>query len=840
MIIRGRSSYGKYHSIGGTLGTLIAHIRKKDGSPQSLGDHLKQVSALSGSFAKKIGLKEAGEILGLLHDLGKASEEFQNYLQSATGIIDPDADEYIDPVAKKGKVDHSTAGAQLIYRKMLKKSATVTGIAHMLALCVASHHSGLIDCLSPAGEDEFTHRIEKSEEKAHGGEAYASIDKDLKELIAAQFRSETLITGLTQKLIALREENESQETFAFKQGLLIRFLLSCLLDGDRLNTADFEIPGNRRVRNYGEYQSWEILIRRLDTKLEEFRNKPKKNDVDSVREEVSRACYEFSPMPKGIYQLTVPTGGGKTLASLRFGLSHAAHHKMDHVFYVIPYTSIIDQNAEEVRKILEDRDARGNYLDRVVLEHHSNLTPEEETRRQNLLAENWDAPVVFTTQVQFLEALFGPGTRCARRMHQLANSVIIFDEVQTIPIRCVHMFNLAIRFLVKACGATVVLCTATQPLLHKVEPASRVLLITPGRRMISNEQELFERLKRVEVFDRRKPSGWSHEEVADLAKKELHNEGSVLIVVNTKRSARLLFQALTVHPLAETYHLSTSMCPAHRLEVLDIVKARLVAKKPVICVSTQLIEAGVDIDFGSVIRHLAGLDSIAQAAGRCNRNGDRLRGNVWIVNPAEENIERLIDINEGIKVTERVLDEFDEKPEQFGKDRLGLDLMARYYEYYFYRRQGEMNYAVGKDSLVGRVDNLFSLLSVNSLSLAEHQRATGSSPKIPFKQSFYTASRAFHVIDSPGQGVIVPYEKGKEIINDLCSAFELEKQFGLLRKAQRYSVNLFLGEFQKMAEKGAIREVQQGAGVFYLDAQYYDKRFGWSDETVNDPGVLMA
>ena len=172
--------------------------------------------------------------------------------------------------------------------------------------------------------------------------------------------------------------------------------------------------------------------------------------------------------PKGIYQLTVPTGGGKTLASLRFALNHAAHHKMDRVFYVIPYTSIIDQNADEVRKILEDRDQNGNYLDQVVLEHHSNLTPEEESHRHNLLAENWDAPVVFTTQVQFLEALFGAGTRSARRMHQLANSVIIFDEVQTIPINMIHMLNVALRFLVDDCGATVVLCTATQPPLDKV------------------------------------------------------------------------------------------------------------------------------------------------------------------------------------------------------------------------------------------------------------------------------------------------------------------------------------------------------------------------------------
>ncbi|MGH2569316.1 MAG: CRISPR-associated helicase Cas3', partial [Bacteroidota bacterium] len=329
---------------------------------------------------------------------------------------------------------------------------------------------------------------------------------------------------------------------------------------------------------------------------------------------MSQQCFEYSSKSSGLYQLTVPTGGGKTLASLRFALHHASKHEMDRIFYVIPYTSIIDQNAEEVKKILEDKDAKGKFLGRVVLEHHSNLTPDEETRRQNLLSENWDAPIVFTTQVQFLETLFGSGTQSARRMHQLANSVIIFDEVQTIPVRCVHMFNVALRFLVHNCGSTVVLCTATQPLLDKVEPAQRSLTIPPEYRMMQNEKELFAKLKRVKVHDRRRAGGWSEEDVTELAGQELHKMGSVLIIVNTKNSARSLYQQLSARP-TDTYHLSTNMCPAHRLGVLNAVKQRLSNKQPVVCVSTQLIEAGVDIDFGSVIRYLAGLDSITQAAG---------------------------------------------------------------------------------------------------------------------------------------------------------------------------------------------------------------------------------
>ncbi len=818
---------------------FIAHLRKKDKEPQYLSEHLNEVSKLAGQFASKIGLQECGEILGVLHDLGKASKEFQDYIQSATGLINPDSDDYVDAKAKKGKVDHSSAGAQVIYNHLWEQGAEERLVAQVLSLAIASHHSGLIDCLLPSGEDNFTRRMKKLEESAHANEAFANLGEQEKLTANRILANEILVKSLLEKLKSLKEENETQETYKFKCGLLIRFLLSCLLDADRLNTADFEFPNNARLRNNNAYPSWESLIERLNNRINEFENKPDRNDVDDLRSQVSQSCLDFSTKPKGIYQLTVPTGGGKTLASLHFALNHAAHHsktdnKIDRVFYVIPYTSIIDQNAETVREIMEDKDKNGNYLNKVVLEHHSNLTPDEETHRQSLLSENWDAPIVFTTQVQFLEALFGSGTRSARRMHQLANSVIIFDEIQTIPIRCVHMFNIAIRFLVHTCGATVVLCTATQPLLDKIDPVQYALKIQPEQKFISYEKELFKKLKRVEVFDRRKIGGWNEEEVAELADRELREKGSVLIVVNTRKSARSLFQAVVQKSSVTPYHLSTNMCPAHRLKILDEIKEKLKKEEPVICVSTQLIEAGVDIDFGAVIRYLAGLDSIAQAAGRCNRNGVRKNlGNVWVVNPSEENTEKLKDIQIGIGKAERVLDEFKDNPEAFENDKIGLEVMETYYKYYFYDRKDEMRYKVGANSPVGREDDLFSLLSANTLS------AKGSS-EIPFKQSFQTASKMFRAIDSMTQGVVVPFGEGEEIIKGLCGAYDLEKQYDLIKKAQRYSVNLFPYQFKKMADNNAIREVQKGAGIYYLDDQYYSEKFGWSDDPVNGMKFLTA
>ncbi|WKZ38399.1 MAG: CRISPR-associated helicase Cas3' [Anaerolineales bacterium] len=823
---------------------FVAHIRKKDKTPQSLDEHLRAVSKHAGDFASKIGLKETGDVLGLFHDFGKASEKFQRYILSGEGSIHPDAEEYLDPIAHKGKIDHTTAGAQVIYENLWNKGQKEKIAAQVLALCIASHHSGLIDCLKPDGENNFKRRMDKADENTRKAEALTNLQEIVNSLDG--LLSDKVVAQIFDKLQSLKEEaNESQNTLAFKAGLLVRFLLSCLLDADRLDTADFESPGNVHVRNYGQYHPWEILIERLEKQFQEFEQKTsqmelgKALEVNQLRAQVAQACLDTATKPKGIYQLTVPTGGGKTLASLRFALNHAKEHSMERVFYIIPYTSIIDQNADEIRKILEDKDEGGNYLDKVVLEHHSNLTPEEESYRQNLLAQNWDAPVVLTTQVQFLEALFGYGTRSARRMHQLANSVIIFDEVQRIPINMIHMFNLALRFLVHTCGATVVLCTATQPPLDKVENPYRALTIKPEQRIIQSEEKLFERLKRVEVFDKRKVGGWSAEEVAELAEGQLQEKGSVLVVVNTKKSARALYQAIANRkiPCIHLYHLSTNMCPAHRLKMLNKIKGKLKSKtaKPVICVSTQLIEAGVDIDFGAVIRYLAGMDSIAQSAGRCNRHGVREGlGNVWIVNPQGENIDRLKDIVIGADNAQRVLDDFKGNP-----NLIGLEAMAAYFKYYYYVRKDEMRYKVGVKE-IGRDDDLFNLLSLNTLSVGAYQGTHKTAPELAFPQSFQSAAKAFRVIDSPTRGVVVPYQEGDEIIKDLCRAPELEKEYKLLKRAQRYSVNLFQRDFDNLYKAGAIYEVQKGAGVFYLDKQYYSKYFGWSEEPVNPMEVQIV
>lgn len=836
------------------LPLYIAHLRKVDGATQSLENHLLGVAGTAKSLAAKIGLKDQGELIGLLHDLGKYSNEFQVYLKSAVSLINQDEDEFVDARGLKGKVDHSTAGAQLVWEDLSKQGGPGRIVGQILGLCIASHHSGLIDCLSsdtnrPA-EDMFTKRISKRDDRAHLQETMIKMDA----LIGKRFRelvgSPGLINGLKESIrqVMLRDDIKGRDPSKnpitqFKLGLLVRFLFSCLIDADRVDTADFEKPGNTKHRLRGQYTEWPLLIERLEEHLQGIPlDHP---DVDEIRRSISDHCRKGAVRDKGIYTLTVPTGGGKTLASLRFALHHAQRHKMDRVIYVIPFTSIIDQNAEVVRGILEPTEKDHG---RVVLEHHSNLTPEQQGWREKILTENWDAPIVFTTTVQLLETLFGGGTRGARRMHQLANAVLVFDEIQTLPVNCVHLFCNAINFLVEQCGSTVVLCTATQPLLNRVDESKGALKFTKDQDLMPDVKNLFDNLKRVEVLNRRKPGGWSDEEIARLALDEVAQSGSCLAIVNTKKSAQALYRLCRETEGMQTFHLSTSMCPAHRKEILGQIRKLLEDESPVLCVSTQLIEAGVDVDFGAVIRYTAGLDSIAQAAGRCNRNGKQKdadgnpkAGRVHVVNPAAENVDRLKEIQCGIGITERLLDDVEAGTEDFGGNLLAPQAMTRYFEYYFFARSQEMDYPVSAQT-VGRDNTLLNLLSLNTLAMGEYGRNHDTSPNIYLRQSFMSAARAFKVIDAPTRGIIVPYGKaGQELVNALCSAFEVEKQFKLLRRAQQYTVNVFSQDLEKLQKAGAVHEIQKGVDILYLsDARYYNQAFGLSQTPEGNMEVLCV
>lgn len=830
---------------------FVAHVRD-DGKIQSLEAHLGRVGQLAAELAAKFNLATHGELLGLLHDLGKYSATFQAYIQSATGLLNQDEDEeFVDAAGLKGKIDHSTSGAQWVWLELAQKGDLAQIAGQVMALCIASHHSGLIDCLAlsagkPA-EDVFTKRMNKSGEKTYLHEVLGKADKELlataRGLVMRPDATQAFQIWIAKILGNVPGETPLQKTqspvFQQQLGLLVRSLFSCLIDADRIDTADFEHPGLARRRLRGNYESWDVLIQRLETHLSAF---TLRHPIDALRQDISHHCLEGAAREKGIYTLTVPTGGGKTLASLRFALHHALKYGMDRIVYVIPFTSIIDQNAEIVRRILE---GKGVEAGSVVLEHHSNLTPEAQSWRGKILSENWDAPIVYTTSVQLLETLFGAGTRGARRMHQLANAVLIFDEIQSLPVNCVHLFNNAMNYLADFCGSTVVLCTATQSLLDHVDPHKGAIRVPDGNELMPDVKQLFDDLKRVEVVNRRKPGGWSQDEIAALAFEQIAASRSCLVIVNTKKAAQAIYRLCKENSTAEVFHLSTNMCPAHRKSILSEVRARLdqAPPTPTLCISTQLIEAGVDVDFGAVIRFTAGLDSIAQAAGRCNRNGRSKQGLVHVINPRleDENLGKLPDIQVGRNKTERVLDDYEADPEKFGNNRIGPEAMAWYYKTYFFDRANEMSYPVSA-SHIGHDDTLLNLLSANTQALTDYVRTKRQAPAIYLRQSFMTAAKAFKAIDAPTQGVIVPYSRdGKELINTLCAAYLPDKEFELLRRAQQFSVNVFPNVLEKLSKALAVREVQEGTGILYLvDPRYYSPEFGLSETPEEKMEVLCV
>ena len=813
----------------------IAHVRKADGQPHSLQTHLIETAEIAKLLAAKLDLDQAGELLGLMHDFGKYSQDFQEYIKSVTGI-NPDADDYVLPNGKK--IDHSTAGAQWVYCE-LRKFGAAQGIGElfgqMLGLCIASHHGeGLIDCLDDEGNAVWKKRFEKDDELTHLAECEQNADEAVQQK-ARELVGENLIRSLLKAVKPILSDPASNDKIKeFYLGCLTRFLFSCLIDADRINSSDFEREAQKEVRRLTEKPDWQSAIDKLEAKLAGFENRlvEEIKPIDEIRRKISDDCLKRAADSQGIYTLTVPTGGGKTLASLRYALHHAQKHHLDRIIYIIPYTSIIDQNAQAVREILGED---------WVLEHHSNLEPEKQSWQDKLLSENWDKPIVFTTMVQFLDAWFGGGTRGARHIHPMTNAVLIFDEIQTLLVKCVHLFCNVLNWLTTFGKSTAVLCTATQPLLgesglqnfpegKRESIAARGLLKQPAHAEImgtdEQREELYKKLSRVEIRFNEKSGGWNVDEAGAFLLEQFQTPQSCLFIVNTKKWAQELYQYCKGQnvPPETLFHLSTHQCAAHRKAIFDTIKARLKNKEPVICISTQLIEAGVDISMACVIRALGGLDSIAQAAGRCNRHGEKEgKGQVWVLNLQEQDFTRILpDIQAGKNHAERVFRDF------AGQDILQPEAMKRYFEYYFYQRSDEMSYSV-KNSATG---SLLDWLSDNALNPYGEKNNKRSKPLPLLMQSFKSAGRAFQAIDAPTRAVIVPYGEGAKLIAKLCGEWDPKEMYDAKKKAQRYSVNVFPNVWDKLQKENALHETIEGSGIYYLKERYYNDEFGLSlDET---------
>ncbi|MEK3850744.1 MULTISPECIES: CRISPR-associated helicase/endonuclease Cas3 [Paenibacillus] len=802
----------------------IAHIRQKDGRIQTVRDHLQEVKESCEHYGGKIGVGHLAGLAGWLHDLGKNTNEFKTYIQGA--VANPDAP------SRRGSVDHSTAGGKLLFDRYHHSSSIHDKVtAEWIGNCIISHHQGLRDFIDPELNSPFFKRVSKDLEEFE--QTVSEFFENVPQHELDQYFSEA--KKELEHYLGLIKQHKLPSIAA---SLLMKYIFSCLIDADRTNTRQFE-EGEEPEQPLDSHSFFKRSYDALTNMLETLENDSDSEEpINRLRREMSRQCEAFALRPSGIYTLSIPTGGGKTLASLRYALKHAMTFNKDRIIYIVPYTTIIEQNAAEIRGILQEDD--------MILEHHSNVIEGEDElenedydvhqKKIKLARDTWDRPIVFTTMVQFLNTFYAKGTRNVRRLHQLSNSVIIFDEVQSVPVKCISLFNAALNFLHIMGDSSLLLCTATQPALDFVK---HKLHFSDQAEIIENMDEVGKSFKRVEVVNRTTTLGWRAEELADFVQEQMEEVNSLLVILNTKMAVRKLFDQLTQREGlgeggARLFHLSTNMCAAHRKDVLSELKQALEANERVICVSTQLIEAGVNISFECVVRSLSGLDSIAQAAGRCNRHGkDKLRY-VYIIKSADENLSRLPEIQIGREQTERILNEFEQNPQRFDYDLLSASAMKAYFEYYYHNIKEEMDYPVSKLE-----KNLFELLSANKDYYGAYKKKWGKNPEILSRPSIATAEQYFEVISNKATSVLVPYnDEAKELIlafNGELGSWELG---GLLRKLQPYVVNIYDYELKKLEKNGDLYPLLHGH-VLALRETAYSGQFGVGSEGEGEWSMAM-
>ena len=734
----------------------IAHVRlgaTGEYVTHKLEDHLVGVAELAARFAQEFDSAGWAHQAGLWHDVGKYSDEFQKKIRRESGY---DADAHIEG---SGRVDHSTAGAIYAIQRH-------GDIGRILAYLIAGHHAGLPDWYS-----------------ADSGGKALSVRLDKPELL-----ERVLEKSLPAKILNQAKPAEPCKGGSAGFALWIRMLFSCLVDADFLDTEAFMNEGKAQARS--GYPALDEMKQAFDIYMGSKTSKAKKTKVNQIRADVLHQCREGAGEQPGVFSLTVPTGGGKTLSSLAFALEHAVKHGKRRIIYAIPYTSIIEQTADEFRKIFPD----------AVVEHHSNLDWDsaKEDHHNRLAAENWDAPLIVTTNVQFFESLFSSRTARCRKLHNIVNSVVVLDEAQLLPPEYLQPIMDAVNMLATYYRVTFVLSTATQPALNTViDPFGRRTRrgIDNVREIISDVDSLYTGLERVDVAlpeNLTTPATWD-----DLA-KELNIHESVLAVVNTRKDCHELWQRMP----KGTIHLSALMCGAHRSDVIATIKERLEKYIPTRVVSTQLVEAGVDLDFPVVYRALAGLDSIAQAAGRCNREGRLEKGRVVVFVPPKQAPKGLLRFGED--ATKSVWHRLDGNP-------LARSLFSKYFKQF-----------LDKPNLDKR--GIGDLLK------------SGTKGEVQFRK----AAEEFRLIDDEDtQAVFVLYgDKSKELINLLKSK---EPKRGLLRKLQRYSVSLYRRQFNRLLNDGDIAEIEPGMYA-QVNTALYDKDVGLLvvDGASADPASLVV
>ncbi len=707
----------------------VAHT-SKDGRTQPLSEHSQNVGTLAGDFASQFGCKEWARHAGLVHDIGKAALAFQRYLLSGGP-----------------KTEHAAAAAIALYQPN----------THLLAYCTAGHHAGMPDGGNSADmPDSPTLHAKLMREKKYGWD----IPGYLKE------------AGLPASTVLPPPPIAMLERQGFSLSFLTRMLFSCLVDADYLDTEAF--MNNAPIRQ--NELSLAPLLPLLERHLHSFGTP--KNELNRRREQILARCREAGLLSRGLYSLTVPTGGGKTLSSMAFALRHAAEHGLRRIIYVIPYTNIIEQTANVFRDI---------FGDAAILEHHSNAgydDGDEDQRPDRLYmrhaSENWDIPIVVTTSVQFFESLFSNRSSKCRRLHNIANSVLIFDEAQMLPMPYLLPCVRAIAELVKNCRCTAVLCSATQPALDRYFPSGmRPTEICPSH------EALYAFFRRTRFVVEDKP--FSIEALAE----QLNHEHQALCIVNTRMRAQALFEELKGEGC---YHLSTLMYPAHRKRILAVIRERLKDKLPCKVVSTSLIEAGVDLDFPVLYRERAGLDSMIQAAGRCNREGKRPIGEslVHLFRFSEDGSAR---IPASLELPFRLADKL---MEEYGD--IGSPATIRAYFEQLYHHKGA---SLDQKDIVGRLE------------------AGATSLSFPFA----SVAQEFCLIEQNTRQILIALSDEPDsvaIVEQLKEGFHSRE---LLRKAGQFGVNVYETAYLALLGAGVLDVLDDELAIL-RDASLYDGQIG--------------
>lgn len=726
---------------------MIAHINE-NGEEQSIKEHLQGTAERAAAFAAEFGCADIGYLCGLMHDIGKYSDEFQRRIQ--------------DPEHTR-KVDHSTAGA--------KELIALSGNYIPMAMAVAGHHSGLLDGGNPstsyAQDGTFFGRLNNCDLPEYGA---------WKEEIVPQ-------------TVSIPEWCKGGNSPRLTMSFFIRMIFSCLVDADYLDTENFML-GHEAVR--GGYHTPDELLKRFETYIEPWlqgksRAEGRQKELCEARNLILQNCMKKgAACERGIFTLTVPTGGGKTTASLGFALNQMCSHKMKRVIYVIPYTSIIDQNALVFSKILGEEN---------VVEHHSGIIYEtgiqsETSHRKMLATENWDAPVIVTTAVQFFESLYACKTSKCRKLHNIANSVIIFDEAQTIPVPYLEPCVAVMAELVKNYRASVVLCTATQPSLQDM--FQKYYPDAPIQEICDNVPGNYHLFRRTQIHN-------VGEVTTEALCEKLSSYKQVLCIVNKRKTAQLLYQQMKGEGV---YCLTTLLCPAHRKEKIAEIKERL--RDGHICrvIATSLIEAGVDVDFPAVYRQEAGLDSVIQAAGRCNREGKKALedSRVCIFRLPEERDRFLAQNIDSLRWTQKSFE-----------DIASLEAIDFYFS--FYRE------LLGKENLDQK-----KILS----SLGGHL----DGKIFPFS----SVAQMFRLIEKDTQTVYIPIDQGEELIQQIADGKADKNTF---RRLGQYGVNVYPDHFEALWKAGCIEPVGDMIYVLRDMNQYCKEGTGLQMDVETGYGIMI-